>query len=106
MNEDGFSLTEVLVALVILSFGAIALSEATSLMIKSWDKTNSGTRAVGQLTELIDHIEASEHRVRADVTVLDGPEVAIDDGAPLLISSPKLDRTAACEFDLVGRRCR
>lgn len=106
MNEDGFSLTEMLVALVILSFSAIALSESTSLMIKSWDQTKSGAVAIGQLAGLIDQIEASEHRVRAEITVPDGPELIIDDGVPLLVSSPRLDRTAACEFDMVGRRCR
>jgi len=105
-NESGFSLTEVITALFILSLGAVALSQSVGTMITSWDRTKNRTSSVDHLTDLALSIEPFETHQRAETGIPDGPVLSIEDGPALQLSSPRLDRGADCEFDMVGRRCR
>jgi len=105
-NETGFSLTEVLVALFILSLGAVILSQSVGSMVGIWDRTQDAIQTVNRLGALNESINPAERSLKSQEGVPDGPALSIDDGPPLQLSSPRLDRGADCQFDMVGRRCR
>ena len=105
-DEAGFSLTEVLVALFILSLGAVALSQSVGSMITIWDHTQKRIETVNILTILSRVVAPIERSLISQTGLLEGPVLSIEDGPALVLTSPRLDRSADCQFDMVGRRCR
>lgn len=105
-DESGFSVAELVAALLILSLMAVPLSHSVGNMLSVWNQAKSDVQSTQQMVHLVLEIEAAEFNQRASTAFTDGPSLQITDGPPLQLSSPKRDRDASCEFDLTGRRCR
>lgn len=106
MKDEGFSLVEAMAALMILSLAAVFLGEAISHMVAGWTRTEKNIAAASQLERVLPELGAAERQLKQTNLLGTGPLLAIDDGPPLELSSPRIDKTADCVFDMVGRRCR
>lgn len=103
MRQDaGTTLAEVLVALLILSGVTMALGDATRSAMASWDRTETRIERVRHLVSMHDEIAPAELKRTSNPPAM----IALDDTVSLAIAAPKIDQTAECVFDLVGRRCR
>lgn len=101
-GEEGVTLAEVLVALVILSLLAASLSGIIQNLLGNWERTSERIKNVEHLTSYSDNISTAEQQ-----TISGEPfTLTSDDGQTLILAMPKTDKTAACIYDLVGRRCR
>lgn len=106
MRDEGFSIAEVMAALIVLSLAAMFLGESVSQMMASWSRTGKGIGRSVTMARLMDNIESGERQLKLGAPLGEGPVLPIDDGPPLELTSPRLDKGADCVFDLVGRRCR
>ncbi|ABI76373.1 hypothetical protein HNE_2520 [Hyphomonas neptunium ATCC 15444] len=107
MKDEGFSVAEVMAALIVLSLAALFLGESVSQMMAGWSRTGERLSRAGALSELLADIDAGERKLKQDAAPLgEGPVLKIDDGPPLELTAPRIDRGASCVFDLIGRRCR
>lgn len=105
-DESGFSVAELVAALLILSLMAVPLSHSVGNMLSVWNQAKSDVHSTQQMVLKVLEIEAAEIKQEANAEFADGPSLEITDGPPLMLSSPRRDRDASCEFDLTGRRCR
>ena len=106
-KEAGFTLAEMMAALLILSAMAVSIAAITGNIIQSWDRTDVRLAQTRDLARLRELIEADEQGLKTNGAA--GPANALlitDDGEQLLLSEAKIDKDASCVFDLVGRRCR
>tara|TARA_R110002049_G_scaffold193364_3_gene362210 strand:+ start:852 stop:1175 length:324 start_codon:yes stop_codon:yes gene_type:complete len=107
MRDEGFSIAEVMAALIVLSLAAMFLGESVSQMMAAWSRTGDRLEHTKTLAHLLDEIEAGERQLKQEAAPLgEGPVLVIEDGPPLELTSARIDRDASCVFDLVGRRCR
>lgn len=105
-SERGFSLTEMMAALIVLSLGLLSFGSLIDNLIKAWSFTEKAHASVSNLQDLGDRIVEYESTLSSN-TDKDQPTLSIEDGASeLAFASAKLDRAPSCDFDLVGRRCR
>ena len=106
MRQEGFTVTEMLAALVILSLAMIPLGEAIRYVTSIWQQTEQSIDRVNHLTELATEFEVSQSLHLDDKTSAKAPALETDSGSDLSLIDPKNDQSADCVFDLVGRRCR
>lgn len=106
MKDEGFTVAELLAALVVLSLGMAFLGEAIYRESRSWTRQDEKARDIRKLEGLYSAALASETVLKSGAPLGAGPVLAIDDAPPLELSAPRIDQTASCRFDPIGRRCR
>ena len=107
MRDKGFSLAEVMAALVVLSLAAMFLGDAVRQMMAGWSRTGDRLDRAGALAGLLTDAEGTERRLKQDAAgPVDAPVLRTDDGQALQLAAPRIDRDASCVFDLIGRDCR
>lgn len=106
MNERGFSLTEVLCALVILSVALSFLGRATGYCLQTWARVSEATTQTAQGRSALGRIPAAERRLKSEEGMAGSPVLKTDSGHALVLAGPRIDEPASCEFDPVGKRCR
>jgi len=100
-TEDGFTLAEMLAALLVLSGITLAIGEFTFLCMENWERSLSTIDYLRELRMAETYpIEETERSLISSGTPLTDPETG------LIQAVPKLDRPPDCRFDLVGRTCR
>lgn len=105
-GEDGFSIAEILVSLVILSLTAVSLGNIVSNLYKDW-KTASNEISVSKTIEVKLATILPEEQKIDDNKWLDSAAFLITQNeAEYRLATPKLDQNAECQYDIVGRRCR
>lgn len=105
-NERGFTLTEMISALLVISIGLVSLGEITNILFRSWTHTQSQNQNVRAITDLVGEVLSAEQVLKSEIEESDQLIVETDGGVSLVLARPKLDRPFDCEYDLVGRRCR
>ena len=105
-DEKGFTLTEMVAALFVLSLGMVSLGSVTNLLMRGWDHIQTSESSVLSKIEIREELHLGEDKLKSDLAFYEQPRLVIDDGPDLILALPKLDRPADCDFDLVGRRCR
>ena len=106
LHERGFTLTEMTAALLVLSLAMISLGEITSSLFRSWGISQTSHSKLTDVMNVLDQIHDAERKIKSEFDPVSHSTLAIEDGVPLLLAIPKIDRPATCEYDLVGRRCR
>lgn len=102
MNDNGVTLAEVLAALFVLSLLAASLSGIVQALLGNWERTSERLTRVDALLTYSEKIaEAEQQPLRGDPFLLHTTS-----GDTLILAAPKIDKTADCVYDLVGRRCR
>ena len=105
-DERGFTLTEMVAALFVLSLGMVSLGSVTDLLMRGWEHIQTSESNVHGKMEIRGDLYFGEDKLKSDLAFYEQPRLVIDDGPDLILAVPKLDRPADCDFDLVGRRCR
>jgi len=82
-GERGFTLVETLVAIVVLVFGLMAVTNLLLVAASSNTVANQGTAAVTSATRIMDMVKATSHQALRAVASASpgGPDWATDDGA-------------------------
>lgn len=106
MKDEGFTIAELLATLVVLSLGMTFLGEAIFQEGRSWNRLKQNVTKTARLEALYPQILTAEAAQKSHAPLGEGPVLAPDDGPPLELSAPHIDKTAACRFDPIGRRCR
>ncbi|HEX9189746.1 MAG TPA: prepilin-type N-terminal cleavage/methylation domain-containing protein [Vicinamibacteria bacterium] len=100
-GERGFTLVETLVAIVVLVFGIMAVTNLMLVAASSNTVANQGTAAVTSATRIMDMVKATSH---ADLRGLapGGPDWATNDGAGSCSDPNLLVSDWHCDDDLPG----
>lgn len=101
--ESGFTLAEVLASVFILSATAVATSSILATTFASWERTDQLIERSEGLLTVAALIERQEARRRLDQVYASSEPYLVPD---LLLARPRIDRSADCLYDLVGRHCR
>lgn len=105
-REAGFSLTEMMVALFVLSLASIPLAEITGTMIADWDRSERRNVELSDLVQIAERIPDLERQLIQPVGENPSDLGETFDNPPEVFARAKITLHADCEFDLVGRRCR
>ena len=105
MRDDGFTIAELLAALLVLSLGMMFLGEAIFQQGRTWSRLGTTVDQISTLATLYPAALSGEGVVKSHAPLGDGPVLAVEDGPPLALSAARIDRTAECRFDPIGRRC-
>lgn len=105
-REDGFTVTEMLAALFILSLTAIPLAEITGQMIVDWDQNERRQFALADRVAASEALPHQERRLRPIDAANSVPQSIEQTSVEAFQGQPKITLDAGCEFDLVGRSCR
>lgn len=106
MKDEGFTVAELLAALIVLSLGMMFLGEAIFHEGRSWNRISHQVNDTARLEALYSEVIAADAGQKSHAPLGEGPVLIVDDGPPLELSAPHIDKTAACRFDPIGRRCR
>lgn len=106
LHDDGVSVVEILVSLLILSFSAVTLGGIVSKMNHGWTYTTEKIETSKKLSDIIEFIPLEEEKTDDGKWLNSDAELTLDNNDTLKIASPKIDKTAECFYDVVGRRCR
>ena len=101
-TQLGFSLTEMVSAILILSLGAVAASETISGLLKSWDKIDQQLDQNSRLNTVVGRISA----VQSASVETNELTFELSNGHRVVIARSRPDRDVSCQFDLVARQCR
>lgn len=106
MSDEGFSVAEVLCALLVLSLTAIPLGNAISQNMRYWATFRSDVTALNASLDRFSRFDATE-RGKNNADQKEGLAGEAGEG-PFsdLVTRDKRHADASCEFDLVGQNCR
>lgn len=105
-KDSGFTIPEMLASLFILSLASVSISQIVSSMVGGWERTQTLSKINAEQARLIENISDHEAQLRSTNWTLGGPSLEIDNGPSLILAVPKIEKSAHCVYDLVGRRCR
>lgn len=107
-SERGFTLTEMMAALIVLSLGLMSFGSLTDNLIKAWSFTEKSHASVFGRQILMEKIIEYENTLRSDADAdADQSRFLIGgNSSELAFASAKLDQAPSCDFELVSRRCR
>lgn len=105
-NERGFTVSEMVAAVFVLSLAMVSLGSVTNLLVRGWNHIEASHQLVTDRGDIVAQLHKTEGKLRSSLTFYDQPVLELDNAPDLILATPKIDRPASCEFDLVGRRCR
>jgi prepilin-type N-terminal cleavage/methylation domain-containing protein len=105
-REEGFTLAEVLVTIVILASLAVVLSEFTQSFMRSLERTEARIEKARSLLSQIEQTRSAEEGLKRNVESLLWLEGEASEVRIIGLVSPKIDSTAACVYDLAAQQCR
>ena len=105
-RDQGFTVAELLAALLILSLVTLFVGDLIRHVSSSWSDARDRIDRLDSLSRLAAQIDAAETLSPSDAAQSSLPALRTDSGARLALADPKIDQTADCVFDLVGRRGR
>ena len=103
-NDDGFTLTEVLVALLILSFAMMALGDLSFRFVRSFRASLTDIEEAQKIQRVIRRADLPTITLGTQDTP-GGRTIQID-GALFDLTFSSEDLHDNCLYDVVGRRCR
>lgn len=106
IREEGFTLAEVLISLIVISAGAVATQGVVMGITGHWARADMLKSRADVLLANLEAIHRFETSLRTSSSDLQYLDFAASDGQRLILASPQIDHPSDCQFDLVGRRCR
>ncbi|MEO1407306.1 MAG: type II secretion system protein [Pseudomonadota bacterium] len=106
IREEGFTLAEVLISLIVISAGAVATQGVVMGITGHWARADMLKVRADVLLANLEAIHGFETSLRTSSSDLLYLDVGANGNEPLVLASPQIDHPSDCRFDLVGRRCR
>lgn len=106
IREEGFTLAEVLISLIVISAGAVATQGVVMGITGHWARADMLKARADVLLANLEAIHGFETSLRTSASELLYLDITASDNQRLILASPQIDHRSDCQFDLVGRRCR
>ena len=105
-TDNGFTIVEMLTALLIIALATAAVGDLFSIISKSWTETSSDLELIITLSESATYT-ANFYSIdeKYPSIILEG-DIILDNGQTFSRNQIKIDAKYDCTYDLVGKRCR
>jgi len=105
-DEEGFTLAEVLVTIIILASLAMVMAELVQSFIRSWERTEQRIEYSQDLLAQVETIAVSERALIGSESSSVFLTSKLQNDGTIILASPKINSSADCIYDVVARRCR